>query len=406
MINLNQIWRNRVQAYIQELSKYIRYMFNDHLLFVLIIGGGAGLYHYSEWVRTLDEDFPLAFVMASLLALTLSYSPIITLLKRADLVFLLPLETKLTTYFRKGIFLSFFTQFYISIFVLVLCMPMYVQITKEGYNTFFSLLVLVLLLKLWNLLIHWWMLKNNNSIALVYDWLIRFFITFLLLYFMIGKANFWYIVTVFFILVGFTIYVGLSSRNKRIQWELLIEREEGRMQRFYHLANMFTDVPHLRGKVKRRKWLDGIFSFISFEQKEIFRFIYWRTILRTSEFSGLILRLTIIAILIIIFNGSFYLTLIIALLFLYLTGFQLFPLLRKHDFIIWTDLYPVSPRLKKRAFLDIVFKVLLGQAFLFGISAWIGLAFIEGVIVLGVSIIFTVLFAKIYTPLRMKKLSV
>ncbi len=71
MKTINELWKERVQAYITELQKYMKYMFNDHLLFVLIFGGGAALYYYSQWVKTLPTSFPAAIIMAILFAIVL-----------------------------------------------------------------------------------------------------------------------------------------------------------------------------------------------------------------------------------------------------------------------------------------------------------------------------------------------
>ncbi|MCR2821070.1 ABC transporter permease [Lederbergia panacisoli] len=404
MKHIDELWRDRFQSYMKELRRYLKYMFNDHLLFVLIFGGGAAIYYYSGWVKTLTSGFPVGIVMAFILGVVLTVSPISTFLKEADLVFLLPLETKLSSYFRKGLSVSFIGQSYIILLILAACMPMYVQVTGNGFSMFFYMLMLALALKIWNLIIHWQLLKIRDSFVHVYDWIIRYIFNALLFYFFIEKASYWFFGVVLLIMAVFTIYVKEASKNKTIKWEILIEKEQGRMQAFYHAANMFTDVPHLKGKVKRRIWLDPVFSMIPYGKESTYRFLFARTILRTSEFSGLIVRLTLISIFIIIFSGNFYLSIAISLLFLYLTGFQLFPILRKHELIIWTSLYPVEHSQKRDAFQKLLFQVLLVQAVLFGLCAFVSIGLQNGIIVLFISIAFTLLFAKIYAPGRIVKL--
>ena len=91
-----------MQAYTKELRRYFKYMFNDHLLFVLIFGGGAAIYYYSQWVNTLTSGFPVGIIMAVVLGLICSQQArFIHLLKEADIVFLLPLETKLMEIFQE-----------------------------------------------------------------------------------------------------------------------------------------------------------------------------------------------------------------------------------------------------------------------------------------------------------------
>ncbi|GIN73856.1 ABC transporter permease [Bacillus sp. J14TS2] len=404
MKTINELWKERVQAYIKELQKYMKYMFNDHLLFVIIFGGGAALYYYSQWVKTLQPSFPVAIIMAILLALVLSASPITTLLKEADIVFLLPLETKLKPYFKKAITLSFVTQIYLIVFVVAACMPMFVQVTGKSFKWFLYLLFLTILLKYWNLLIHWWMLKIASSYSLIFDWLIRFAGSGLLLYFILNDASFWFIGAILFIIAAFSIYVREAAKNKGINWERLVDKEQARMQAFYHVANMFTDVPHLKGRVKRRRWLDALFTSIPYGSGQTYRFLYARALVRTNEYSGLIIRLSVISALIILWSDQLYLSIAISLLFIYLTGFQLFPILRRYEVKIWTNLYPIKKSQKNSAFLQLLLKLLLSQAILFGICAWIGGDIIHGVIVAGISIIFALLFARVYAPARIKKI--
>lgn len=91
-MQMNELWKERVRTFVDEIQRYLKYMLNDHFVFVMIFGGGAGIYYYSEWVKTLDENFPVAILMAAIVALTVAISPVITLLKEADIVYLLPLE--------------------------------------------------------------------------------------------------------------------------------------------------------------------------------------------------------------------------------------------------------------------------------------------------------------------------
>lgn len=404
MKQINELWPERLQAYIKELRRYFKYMFNDHLLFVLIFGGGAAIYYYSGWVKTLDSGFPVGVIMAIVLGIILAVSPIQTLLKDADIVFLLPIETKLGSYFKSGMKLSFITQAYVLILVLAAFMPMYVQVTGDGFKAFFYLLAIVLLLKIWNLVLHWMILKINDKQSLFFDWILRFSMSALLLYFFIEKASVWFIAVIILILFVVTLYFRNATKYKTLKWEVLIEKEQNRMQTFYQAANMFTDVPHLRGRVKRRKWLDPLFSSIPFSSDQTYRFLLTRTIVRTNEFSGLILRLTLIPVVLIIFNSNIYFSLAISLLFIYLTGFQLIPLLRKHELKIWTSLYPIPKNQKKIAFLNLLMKVLLIQAIILSVSFAVGGGIILAAIHLVVSCLFAILLTKLYVPSRLKKL--
>ena len=61
---------------------------------MIILIGGAG-YYYSEWVKTLTPDFPRRSIMAIILGLVVTISPLTTFFREPDIVFLLPIETNL-----------------------------------------------------------------------------------------------------------------------------------------------------------------------------------------------------------------------------------------------------------------------------------------------------------------------
>ena len=76
----------------KEVRTYSKYVFNDRLKFIFVFIIGAGAYYYQQWLQTLTPSFPTALVMAVLLGLVLTAGSIQTLLKEADLVYLLPVE--------------------------------------------------------------------------------------------------------------------------------------------------------------------------------------------------------------------------------------------------------------------------------------------------------------------------
>ena len=86
-----------------------------------------------------------------------------------------------------------------------------------------------------------------------------------------------------------------------LKWDLLISQEEKRMASFYRLANMFTDVPKLKDTVKRRKWLDIFINRIAFSRDKTYLYLFSRAFLRSSDYLGLFIRLTVIGALAIYF---------------------------------------------------------------------------------------------------------
>lgn len=126
--------------------------------------------------------------------------------------------------------------------------------------------------------------------------------------------------------------------------------------------------------------------------------------MRTSEYSGLIVRLTLIASVLLFFVDNLYAAIGISILFLYLTGFQLLPIFRRHDAKVWVHLYPVLPLYKKLDFYRLLIQVLVVQGLVFGLAALLGGSFVNAGLILMASLLFAFVFGKQYAPGRIKKM--
>lgn len=405
MKQIDMLWRRRFAEYQKEIFRYLRYMLNDHILFVLVFAGGAALYYYSGWVKTIDPGFPAVPIMAAVLGLLLTGGQIHTLLKEADKVFLLPMETAMKSYFNKALFLSFLLQGVLLAAVLAAFMPLYVEANPDARRSYLLLLIVILALKAWNLYFRWLVLKLQDRSSMLFDQLVRFLINLTIIYFVCGMASFYFTGAAVLILLAATLYLRSLVSGSTIKWDVLIKMEEARMHSFYRLANLFTDVPHLKGRVKRRQWLDPLFNSIPYGRESTYRFLLSRTFVRANELSGIYARLTLIAAAIILFGGNVYLSVAVSLLFIYLTGIQLLPMIRHHDLKIWPRLYPVPALLKQRALLGLLTKLLIGQALLFACMPLFQGKLLDAAAVAGAGILFSAGFMRLYAPQRLKKIS-
>ncbi|WP_409253347.1 ABC transporter permease [Bacillus sp. SCS-153A] len=403
MRNIDDVWKQRVVEYNTELRKYLRYMFNDHLLFVLIFALGGGAFTYNQWVGTLDSSFPAPLIMAVILGLILTWSPVYTFLREADAVFLLPLESRMKQFFQKGIWVSFISQSYILLLLLAAMMPMYVKVTERGFQSFFIILLILLGLKVWNLYVRWFTLKNQERETHLIDYFIRFALNAVFLYMVLSGASIILVVAVAVILTGYLFYFRSAVKGKSLKWDVLISLEEQRMLLFYRLANMFTDVPKLKGKVHRRKWLDAVMNRIKYDQKQTFTFLYIRSLLRTSEYFGLYIRLSLLSMVILFFSETLWLSILTGLLFMYLTGFQMIPMFKRFDYKIWISLYPVAESIKKQSFQKVVQWALIVQSVLFSLALILGGRLLGAAILLAAGLLFAVAFSQFYLVERLKK---
>ncbi|WP_108671905.1 ABC transporter permease [Peribacillus acanthi] len=389
----NNIWKERFQNYTKELTKYLRYIFNGHLVFVLLIGMGGLAYYYSEWVATLNQDFPAEWVMSVLLALVITVSPIQTFLREPDMIFLLPLEKELKNYFQKGIKASLILNSYVSILILAALMPLYVQVLNGKFGDFLYLIAIILILTFINMKMRWCILKFQYKSTLYQDWMIRFILNGVFILFLVTKAPYYLLLVMCVIIGGLWLAYEKMSRVKLLKWERIIELENKRMMRFYQIANMFTDVPKLRNKVSRRKWLDWILSFIPSKHGSTYKYLFARTLLRSNDYAGLWLRLTLIAGFVMAAFPAVWAKLLAVILFLYLTGFQLLTISKHHETKIWLQLYPLRPQIIKKSITELLTISLVVQGFILASVASVFSGILSALILMSGSIVFVFIFS-------------
>ncbi|MHC5250882.1 ABC transporter permease [Listeria kieliensis] len=397
-----ELFKKRFSSYTDELNKYLRYMFNDHLLFVLIIGIGAGIFYYADWVKHIKPSFPAIPLMVVLLTASLCFASMVTLLKRPDTVYLTVKETEMLRYFERAKRVTIALQSYLFAIILLVAMPMYTAVTGYHYSRFIGLVILLVVLKAWNVYVGFETAKldNNDSTWLFF----RVFVTALMVYLLLAFSFWWTIpVVLIALLVSYYLIRG-QAKGKVLRFEYLVDKEEARMNRFYRLVNLFTDVPHLKGTVRRRSYLDFLYKPIPYAKRKTFAYLFSRTFVRTNEYIGLYARLTVIALILLIFVQGFYLNIIFSLLFIYLTGFQFIPMLRHFDGQMMLRLYPIQDVIRNRSFIHFIRILLVFQALLFGIVGIAQNGSIGGLVILGINLIFVIAFSFLYIPFRVKKI--
>ncbi|WP_456276021.1 ABC transporter permease [Bacillus sp. AK128] len=403
-MDINNIWSKRFTSYLNELSRYMKYMFNDHLMIVLFIGFSAGAVYYNQWLSQLPAAFPYEWVMGVILGIVITTASIRSFLKEPDLVFLLPVEHKMTVYFKKGIVYSFVIHSITVIITFLVFIPMLNQFTEYSMEKLFILLFIMLILKGWNLFLSWRMLHVFDHPGWV-DYSIRLCFTVVFLVLLLGGAPFIYLGILMVIAIGWAFAFYKMTSGTSVKWELLLESETRQMNRFYRIANLFVDVPHLRSEVKPRKWLDWITASIPLKKEKMFDFLYIKTFVRTGEFLGLYLRLLVIAGFILAGVHFQFAALIIVPFFIFISGLQLLTMFKQHDQKLWIDLYPVSISVRRLAFLRLIFKLMMGYVIVLSIVV----VFFKGILValscLLVSGLFSYAFVFMYIKNKLVKLS-
>ncbi|RDW18196.1 ABC transporter permease [Oceanobacillus arenosus] len=356
MFNSHEFYKKRLSAHMKELGRYMRYILNGHMVVVMFFLISATAFYYQQWLEQLPDNFPTALVIGVSLGLLISYSPVRTLLQEPDLVFIIVAEDKMNAYFRNSIIYSFVVQLYLILLLVAAFSPLYFAAFPERTGMgYLLILAIMLLFKVGNLIANWWMLKVRETRIRQIDLFARTVLNIAIFYFIIqGSLLFAGIITVLFVLL-FLYDFSTSNKQAGIAWDLLVEKDQNRMQSFYRFANMFAEVPHLRNRTKKRQWLVSLISNrIPFAKKHTYDFLFRIAFIRSGDYLGMYIRLIIIGGVFIYLIPNEWMKVLFGLLFIYLSSFQMMPLYQHFRTNIWLDLYPVDSATKRDAVLKII----------------------------------------------------
>lgn len=380
MFDSHDFFKQRFAAHLKELSRYLRYIFNGHIAFAMLFFISAAAVFYQQWLADLPENFPTALIIGVTFGLLASYSPVRTLVKEPDLVFLIAAENKMGPYFRDALIYSFVVQLYLILLAAAAFGPLYfASYPGRTGNIYLLTLLIVLIFKAGNLIANWWMLKIREPGTRQVDQAVRILLNMAVFYFIIQGEMLWAAVTTVLFVFVFLYDLSVSRKQPGVVWDLLLEKDQNRMQSFYRIANMFADVPHLKNRVKSRHWLVSLVSRVPFANEYTFDYLYRISFIRSGDYLGMYVRLIVLGGLFIYFVPNIWMKLIFALLFLYMSAFQMMTLYHQHRTVMWLDLYPVDIGVRRRSLIKLLFQLTLIQTILFALlflvmHEWLGMA--------------------------------
>ncbi|QPC45996.1 ABC transporter permease [Mangrovibacillus cuniculi] len=398
---MNNLWQKRREEALKELKRYGRYMFNDHLLVVFIFALGGLAFYYQQWIETLTASFPAEWVLAGVLGIAVTYSPFYSLLKEADMVYWTPMENRLKSYFKQAMRVSVLLQTLLVTVLYLVLVPLERAILETPLVVRLLTIILLATLKLCNVL--YITERKQLEKEMLFVTILRTVMNIFLLWLYFGVH--WIVG----IVVGAVFYsILLIVKRKQSQklflpWERLVEEQRLHWLRFYRLANLFTDVPAIKGSTKRRAYLDFVFTIFKSVKEKPYFYLIGRTILRQDEWFGLILRLTVLGSVFLVGISSPILGSGLALLFMWLTAIQLLPLVHVHDQMVLQELYPVKSDQKQKAVLFWVKTILSFQALIYMIVHLIIHEYQHAILMLGIYVVFIIFFTSIYAPRRLSK---
>lgn len=369
MMDSQKIWSERFQDFLQTFLRYMRLIGNSGLLFSFFFLVIFGSYYYSLLVKQIPEQFPVLVVIAIVMTLILTKANIRTFLQRADIVFLLPAEKKMRKYFSSAMVYNLVLQMLGTMVVAIVFAPLYSIRTDATSYAYLNIIIIFMLIKGWNVIVHWHALKLSRERSILSDTVLRICATFLFVYLLLIGAPIIYLFIVGMIMLVFLLYVSLTvSKQHGLKWERLIEQEEALATRFYKFVNAFVDVPAINEKIKRRRWSKVITAVLSFEKANVPLFQYTHAFFRAGQYFGIYARLTLIGVLVIAFLPYELGKIVGVILFLYMTVVQLSPLQRYYSGHEMTTLYPIDAQLYVVAFRKLCIGLLGLQSAIFSLT--------------------------------------
>lgn len=182
--------------------------------------------------------------------------------------------------------------------------------------------------------------------------------------------------------------------------------EESRLMSFYRIANLFTDVPKIRNRIKPRRILSPLFKAGSFNKSSVFSMLYYKTFLRSNDYFGIYIRLLVIGGVIIYFLPQGYSGFIALLIFLHISGMQLLTLWRHSSSASWEDIYPISNHTRRKSFVKVIFSLLVFKSAVFGVVLFLnGFLIGQGLLAIAVGVGFSALFSWGYLDKKIKKMA-
>ena len=343
---MGQFYTLRYQKHLKKLSKYLKYVFNDHLMILLFFLLGGGILAYAKF---LQSDYHMNLYFGRLIVILISSSVLLigkvaTLIQEADILFLLPKEQKLPSYFQRALNVSAVLPLSLLVVIFIALWP-FVK-TFQLYNpaTYLCLSGTFILLKYADLLFQ---VQASYFKAI---------------------ANFWRYIFLYGLavcsLVNFGVYISLvlaalavlylqrrvAKPQSLINMSFVIAQEQRRMQNVYRWLNLFTDVPNQYGQIKRRQYFDALLQRVIVKRQQTDAVLYWSQVLRGNVYGNLFVRLLLISSLIIILARNATLSLVMSGLFLFLILIQMLPLMKEFDYVLWLQLMPTTIVRKQREF--------------------------------------------------------
>ncbi len=396
---MRDLAKNRLQENLRQSLKYLVLVFNDFFILALIFLFGALMFWYAQAMKTMPENLwyyrPLVGI---LLWLPLLIGKLVTLLKPADLQFLLPEDENLASYLQPTLNYSLIVPTICLVLMAGIIFPFATIKAKIEPLDYVFAVFAVFLAKVMQLKIMEYNLFFNRKIS------ISILNIFLLLLFILGMFKPKSMIFIAGLLLIIVIIFILKPQHAALfDWQFAIEQEEKRKNVVYNAFSMFTDVKERQTNIKRRKYLDFLLPQ-NLARENPNKFLYRRSVLRNPENINLVVRMTAFAILISWLVQNWLWALGLSCLVVFLTIYQLVPMVDEFDTNVMYRVYPIERTKRGLDLVSALTGIMLVQWLIISIS-WlitlpISLHLFEA---MGILVVFSYAVLRLYLPAKVKK---
>ena len=400
---MNSLFNQRLQSHFTQMSKYLRYVFNDFFVIALMfIIGGIG-YQYAMFIKHLQAgQWWEQLVLVVVILFVIQLNNLVTFVKRADFVFWLPKEKEFFAFLRSGLRYSKSLAVIVQIMAWFVMIP-FIEKAMVTTNISAILLFLVTMVVLKMMILNFQMIDNyhhnhnllNNKVF--YRVIVPLVVVALATYINVYVGV---IIGVAMLILSHLLVAKLKQQS--IDWQVVIEKTESHENSLNRFFNMFTDVENMQGAVRRRSYLDSLFKMFN---GDVYSVLYSRGIVRDKEISGLLTRVSILGAIIIGAIKLEWMAVLIALLFIYLIVFQLIPYFTNFEDNVFISLYPINFDQQVKSFTNVIGKIMILVIIVLMIGSIFMFNLLGSLMLLLALVIEWILLIKIYVPKKIKKAS-
>ncbi|WP_420827794.1 ABC transporter permease [Gracilibacillus alcaliphilus] len=350
---MKTLWGLRVQEFYRKMFRYYSIIGQSVVYFFLIISS-IFIYYFNLFLQWIPPQISVEVILSLFITFILIQPKVRTFIKRADIIFLLPLEVKLKSYFIKSLVYSIVIDVIKSLSLIIILISLFLHTTNISLPIFFVIMGIVS----YNILMKWIEQWLENHVQLLLHRLNKFFSIYLMCYFLFKNG---WIFELTLMSINFVYLIYFIGKKRNLNWQWLIDEEERALLRNFKFINFFMDVPNLKRSFRSRRMFSMILKrCIPYSQSSTLIYLYSHLFVRYNDYFYLYLRLTVIGIFV---NYAMPTSgWVFNLLILFMTGFQVIPL--QYEMKQTILLYPVSKSQRKDSFLKFVSVILYIQFFI------------------------------------------